>query len=161
MKCLKVSFMVLLLVLSLPVFAGTHSDETTSEKLDRLTTKVTEISKQFNEISSNSELTLMDLQVRFPKLVQEVDQLKTEVSELGVELKALTERSEGLLQKWTNLSNGISKLSSSVETFQMSLTNLGDSVKRAEKRSNTGLWISIGAFIAGVIALGFSIFGGK
>jgi len=157
--CLRRSFTGFLLVLYLLGLVGLASAETTSDKLDEISIKLTEISKQYNELSVNSEITLMDLQERFPKLVIAVGELKEEANLLSSELELLTEKSDTLLGKWTNLKSGIDNLSSSVATLGMSLSMLDDSVKRAEKRSNTGLIVSVLAALLGATALGFSLFG--
>jgi len=85
--------------------------------------------------------------------------LRIEVDGLIKDSQTLTETSGVLLDKWIGLKNGIDVLSSSIETLGISFTTLDSSIKRAEKKSNVGLWISIGAFIIGVIALGYSMFG--
>ena len=158
-KCLNRLLTAFWVGVFLLAYSGTVQAETTLDKLDKISIKLTEISKQYNELSVNSEITLMDLQERFPKLVIAVNELKEEANLLSSELELLTEKSDTLLGKWTSLKSGIDNLSSSVETLEMSLSILDDSVKRAEKRSNTGLIISIGAAILGILALGYSMFG--
>jgi len=158
MKWLRHSFMVYLWVVLLLAFAGGAWGETTLDKYDRITRDLQKISNEYNEISVNSQLTLQDLQEILPQLTQRVNGLQTEVNGLIKDSQDLTETSEGLLQKWINLKNGIDNLSSSIETLGTSFTILDSSIKRAERKSNTGLAIAIIAAVLAAIAAGYSIF---
>ncbi len=150
-KCLNRFLLVLFLALFALVCSGSLSGETTLAKLEKISIDLTRITNQFNQLSVNSEITLMDLQKIFPKLITEVNGLQTEVQLLKQDSQMLTDKSGQLLEKWTRLSNGILNLSNSMANFKLSLTMLGSSVKRAENKARLGLWISIGSGLLAVI----------
>jgi len=144
--------MVFFVVLLFVVSHGLWSVETTQEKYDRYTRELTEISKELNELSVNSEITLADLMERLPQLMNRVSVLQNEVEQLLKESTILTENSQVLLTQWVILKDGIDKVSNDIETLQKSHTIFEDSLKRSTRRSNTGLIIaSIALIITGYL----------
>ncbi len=142
MKCQK---LLLLLFLSLVLFAvlpGLLLAETTSEKYERITIELTDLYKEYSIITTNSELTLMDLQEILPQLQKRLNELRNELDLLIKDLDLLAETSQGLLEKWINLKDGIDKLSSSLETLETDFTSLDKSIKKAEFKSNIGVGLS-------------------
>lgn len=147
------------------VSVGISWGETTSEKYETLLTELTEIWKEVNSLSISSEMTLIDIQERFPQLLDRVNSFETKLENFEKNLEDTYRNSEALslnlsqsLMELMALKSQYGELSRSIETLRISFTNIEDSVKRAERRSNAGLVIGIvaGCIVVGLV--GFEIY---
>lgn len=166
MGCIKrFSILFLLLVLFVAPF-GSLLGETIPPTSKQLSAELTEISKSFNEILSNSSLTLMDIVEEFPQLLKRLADFEVKLVNFETKLENTFRNSEALEQdlvasmvELSLLRTQFEKVLSSVEIFQTSLIGIEDEVKRMKRRTNTGLVLSIvSALIAAAAAL-YSAFG--
>lgn len=128
------------------------SEDLKSKELERISTELTEATKKFNSLAIASQLTLMDLQVILPELIQSQEDLLLDLTELDRQLQTIRTLSDSSLEKLTNLKDSISNLSVSVATLGTSLSILDASVKAMERNNAVGIVFGSIA-LAGVLAL--------
>ena len=168
MKWQRAFSTVCLLLLLLVGSPSLVTAESTPPTYSELLTELTKIWKELNQLSVNSEISLTAIQAQWPSLLKEVQ-------DFGIKLKAYEKKqatmsaslksfnqdfslSQTKLIALKNQYDGVLLLA---KTLQTSFTNIEDEVRSMRQKTNTGLWISIGAALIGAIAIGISIFGGN
>lgn len=168
MKWLRASFTVCLLLLLLVGSPSLVTAESTPPTYSELLTELTKIWKELNQLSVNSEIGLTAIQDQWPNLLKEVQ-------DFGIKLKAY-EKKQAIMSaslksfnqdfslsqtKLIALKNQYDGVLLLAKTLQTSFTGIENEVKLMRQKTNTGLWISIGAALVGALALGYSLYEGS
>jgi len=164
MKCSKAFFTVFLLLLLLVGLPFSLTAESTPPTYSELLTQLTKIWKELNRISVTSEVSLTNIQEQWPDLLKEVqafgNKLKAfekDQATMSQNLKAFNQDFSISQTKLMALKNQYAGVLLLAETLQTSFMNIEGEVKSMRRKTNTGLWIAIGAGIIGALALGYSI----
>ena len=168
MKWLRRQSILFFLVLSLLGPVGFLSADQSSPTYASLLKELTSIWSELNSLSVNSSMTLADIQKEFPIILERLSNFEADLVTFEADLQSSLEKSEqletglmGSLMELQTLKDLFSKLSDSVESSRISFTNIEDSVNRAVRRSNTGLFLAILAASMGVSLLGYEIWQGS
>ncbi len=151
MKCKNFLLVFFLVWLSVG-HTSLYSEDQKLKELEQISTELTEATNKFNQLAIASQLTLMDLQLILPELIQSQEDLLIDLTELDKQLQTIRTLSDSSLEKLTILKGTISSLSVSVATLGTSLSILDASVKAMERNNRVG--IALGSIaLAGVLAL--------
>jgi len=101
-------------------------------------------------------------------VLQRLSDFEIKLENFEMSLEDTYQKSEALslnlnqsLMELMTLKDQFQKVSESVETLRISFTNIEDSVKRAERKSNIGLVLGIVAGCLGIGLLSYQVFGGN